>query len=147
MPVSLAVCETANVVNAALRESLGSSCVVAATAASRSGSGGVGGGGSLLGSSSGDEANTAGNDSATDNLQSQIVANAKRVLMSKIEYEEVENYHDSVLAKLKSKYIIIKPDNNGTNGGPSPSNCNFGNNNKMNGNSAGKLGASNGHGK
>lgn len=142
MPVSLAVCETASVVNAALRESLGSSCV-AATAASRSGSGG---GGSLLGSSSGDEANTAGNDSATDNLQSQIVANAKRVLMSKIEYEEVENYHDSVLAKLKSKYIIIKPDNNGTNGGPSPSNCNFANN-KMNGNSAGKLGTSNGHGK
>lgn len=83
----------------------------------------------------------AGNDSATDNLQCQIVANAKRVLMSKIEYEEVENYHDSVLAKLKSKYIIIKPDNNGA-----TSNCNFGNN-KMNGNSAGKVGASNGHGK
>lgn len=143
MPVSLAVCETANVVNAALRESLGSSCVVAATAASRSG---LGGGGSLSGSSAGDEANTAGNDFATDNLQCQIVANAKRVLLSKIEYEEVENYHDSVLAKLKSKYIIIKPENNGTNGGPSPSNCNFGSNNKINGNS-GKVGASNGHGK
>lgn len=136
MPVSLAVCETANVVNAALRESLGvtvGGCNVGATA-SRSGSGSLSG-------SAGDEANTAGNDSASDTLQCQIVANAKRVLMSKIEYEEVENYHTAVLAKLKSKYIIIKPDNNGA-----TSNCNFGNN-KINGNSAGKVGASNGHGK
>ncbi|XP_034481198.1 ubiquitin carboxyl-terminal hydrolase 36 isoform X2 [Drosophila innubila] len=122
MPVSLAVCETANVVNAALRESLGVNVAgsvggcVAATA-SRSGSG-----------SAADEAKT-GDDSLTDNLQSQIVANAKRVLFAKIEYEEVKNYSESVLAKLKSKYIVIEPDNN-----------NFGNN-KTNGKAVG----SNGH--
>ncbi|KAL7734046.1 hypothetical protein ACLKA6_011731 [Drosophila palustris] len=120
MPVSLAVCETANVVNAALRESLGvnvggsvGGCVAATV--SRSGSG-----------SAADEAKT-GDDSLTDNLQSQIVANAKRVLFAKIEYEEVKNYSESVLAKLKSKYIVIEPDNNGA------SSCNFGNNNKTNG--------------
>ncbi|KAH8369731.1 hypothetical protein KR093_000742 [Drosophila rubida] len=108
MPVSLAVCETANVVNAALRESLGVNVggCVAATAVNRSGSASVS-----------DEAKT-GDDAAgvTDNLQSQIVASAKRVLFAKIEYEEVKNYNESVLAKLKSKYIVIEPDNNKANG-------------------------------
>ncbi|KAH8415659.1 hypothetical protein KR222_007644 [Zaprionus bogoriensis] len=141
MPVSLAVCETANVVNAALRESLGVNVggsvggCVAATAASRSGS---------VSGSAGDEART-GDDAASDNLQSQIVASAKRILLSKIAYEEVENYHESVLSKLKSKYIVIKPENHGA--AASASNCSFGNNNnKVNGNSAGKTVASNGHG-
>lgn len=122
MPVSLAVCETANVVNAALRESLGvnvGGCVAAT--ASRSGS-------------AADEAKT-GDDSLNDNLQSQIVANAKRVLFAKIEYEEVKNYSESVLAKLKSKYIVIEPDNN------------FGNNKTNSNNSTGKVVGSNGHGK
>ncbi|XP_016969554.2 ubiquitin carboxyl-terminal hydrolase 36 isoform X1 [Drosophila rhopaloa] len=87
MPISMAVCETANVVNAALRESLGAS------------------------SSSSDQAKT-GEDSA-GNLQNHIVANAKRILMAKIEYEEVPNFHESVLENLKSKYIVIKPGNPG----------------------------------
>ncbi|TDG52767.1 hypothetical protein AWZ03_001000 [Drosophila navojoa] len=133
MPVSLAVCETANVVNAALRESLGGSgasgCVAAAAAGGRSGSGSSS---TAAAAASADEAKI-GDSSATDNLQSQIVANAKRVLLAKIEYEEVENYHESVLAKLKSKYIVIKPDNNGA------ANCSY----KTNG--TGKLLSSNGH--
>jgi len=128
MPVSLALCETtANVVNAALRESLGG-CVVAPTS-NRSGSG-----------SAADESKTGGDgDNSTDHLQSQIVASAKRVLFAKIEYEEVKNYNESVLAKLKSKYIVIEPDNN--NGA-----CNFGNNNKTNGKVMLVMGP-NGHGK
>ncbi|XP_043650562.1 ubiquitin carboxyl-terminal hydrolase 36 [Drosophila teissieri] len=89
MPVSMAVCETANVVNAALRESLG-------------------GNSSAVGSSV-DQAKS-GEDS-TGSLQNHIVANAKRILMAKIEYEEVPNYHESVLENLKSKYIVIKPGN------------------------------------
>ncbi|XP_070854200.1 ubiquitin carboxyl-terminal hydrolase 36-like [Drosophila suzukii] len=89
MPVSMAVCETANVVNAALRESLG-------------------------GNSSGSSADQAkaGEDSS-GNLQNHLVANAKRILMAKIEYEEVPNYNESVLDNLKSKYIVIKPGNAG----------------------------------
>ncbi|KAH8302503.1 hypothetical protein KR044_007554 [Drosophila immigrans] len=132
MPVSLAVCETANVVNAALRESLGvgvGGCV-AATAANRSGSGA----GSSSGSAAaGDEART-GDDAAgvSDNLQSQIVASAKRVLFAKIEYEEVKNYNESVLAKLKSKYIVIEPDNNKTNGAGKMVNSNGHDNNNGN---------------
>nr|B4KXJ5.1 RecName: Full=Ubiquitin carboxyl-terminal hydrolase 36; AltName: Full=Deubiquitinating enzyme 36; AltName: Full=Protein scrawny; AltName: Full=Ubiquitin thioesterase 36; AltName: Full=Ubiquitin-specific-processing protease 36 [Drosophila mojavensis] len=135
MPVSLAVCETANVVNAALRESLGggggSGCVAAAAASGRSGSGSSS---TAAAAASADEAKI-GDPSATDNLQSQIVANAKRVLLAKIEYEEVENYHESVLAKLKSKYIVIKPDNSGA------ANCSY----KTNGASTGKALSSNGH--
>lgn len=133
MPVSLAVCETANVVNAALRESLGGGCVAAA-AAGRSGSGS--GSNSAAAAASADEAKI-GDASTTDNLQSQIVANAKRILLAKIEYEEVENYHESVLAKLKTKYIVIKPDNNIV------ANCSY----KTNGSNAGKALSSNGHGK
>ncbi|XP_023180073.2 ubiquitin carboxyl-terminal hydrolase 36 [Drosophila hydei] len=131
MPVSLAVCETANVVNAALRESLGGGCVAAA-AAGRSGSGS--GSNSAAAAASADEAKI-GDASTTDNLQSQIVANAKRILLAKIEYEEVENYHESVLAKLKTKYIVIKPDNNIV------ANCSY----KTNGSNAGKALSSNGH--
>ncbi|XP_032599261.1 ubiquitin carboxyl-terminal hydrolase 36 isoform X1 [Drosophila grimshawi] len=128
MPVSLAVCETtANVVNAALRESLGSCVARAALSADEAKTSNGGGDGS----------STSG--SSTDNLQSQIVANAKRVLLAKIDYEEVDNYHESVLAKLKSKYIVIKPDSNG--GAASNGNGNYNGSNKTNG----KFGAGNGH--
>ncbi|ALC43418.1 scny [Drosophila busckii] len=82
MPVSLAVCETASIVNSALRESLGvvnvSGCLPAASSRSANGS-------------AKDEAAKNGDDSANDNLQSQIVANAKRVLLAKIDYEESSN--------------------------------------------------------
>ncbi|KAH8246213.1 hypothetical protein KR038_005211 [Drosophila bunnanda] len=124
MPVSVAVCETANVVNAALRESLGVSVGVGS------------GGGAARAAAAADEAKT-GDDSG--NLQSHIVANAKRILMAKIEYEEVPNYHESVLENLKSKYIVIKPSNPGA-----TNNCNgFGSPNKIN---AGKIVGANGHG-
>ncbi|EDV51044.2 ubiquitin carboxyl-terminal hydrolase 36 isoform X1 [Drosophila erecta] len=91
MPVSMAVCETANVVNAALRESLGGNSSAAGSSADQA--------------KSGEESNGS--------LQNHIVANAKRILMAKIEYEEVPNYHESVLESLKSKYIVIKPGNPG----------------------------------
>ncbi|XP_039488714.1 ubiquitin carboxyl-terminal hydrolase 36 isoform X1 [Drosophila santomea] len=91
MPVSMAVCETANVVNAALRESLGGNSSAA--------------GSSIDQAKSGEDSNGS--------LQNHIVANAKRILMAKIEYEEVPNYHESVLENLKSKYIVIKPGNPG----------------------------------
>ncbi|KAH8296148.1 hypothetical protein KR054_002351 [Drosophila jambulina] len=124
MPVSMAVCETTNVVNAALRESLGVSVGVGS------------GGGAARAAAAADEAKT-GDDSG--NLQSHIVANAKRILMAKIEYEEVPNYHESVLENLKSKYIVIKPSNPGA-----ASNCNgFGSASKTN---SGKVVGANGHG-
>ncbi|KAH8351433.1 hypothetical protein KR059_002399 [Drosophila kikkawai] len=122
MPVSVAVCETANVVNAALRESLGVSVGVGS------------GGGAARAAAAADEAKT-GDDSG--NLQSHIAASAKRILMAKVEYEEVPNYHESVLENLKSKYIVIKPSN------PGATNCNgFGSPNK---NNAGKVVGANGH--
>ncbi|KAH8242438.1 hypothetical protein KR032_006523 [Drosophila birchii] len=130
MPVSLAVCETANVVNAALRESLGVSVGVGS-------GGGAARAAAAAAAAAADEAKT-GDDSG--NLQSHIVANAKRILMAKIEYEEVPNYHDSVLENLKSKYIVIKPSNPGA----TNNNCNgFGSANKTN---AGKVVGANGHG-
>nr|B3M3M6.1 RecName: Full=Ubiquitin carboxyl-terminal hydrolase 36; AltName: Full=Deubiquitinating enzyme 36; AltName: Full=Protein scrawny; AltName: Full=Ubiquitin thioesterase 36; AltName: Full=Ubiquitin-specific-processing protease 36 [Drosophila ananassae] len=118
MPVSVAVCETTNVVNAALRESLGV---------------GIGSGGA----SSDDK--SAGED--TNSLQNHIVANAKRILMTKIEYEEVPNYQEAVLENLKSKYIVIKPTNptNGCNLNGNTANT-FGNKNN-----AGKIVGANGH--
>ncbi|XP_032575140.1 ubiquitin carboxyl-terminal hydrolase 36 [Drosophila sechellia] len=110
MPVSMAVCETANVVNAALRESLG--------------------GNSSAGSST-DQAKSG--EDTNGSLQNHIVANAKRILMAKIEYEEVPNYHESVLENLKSKYIVIKPGNPGAINGFSGKN------------NTGKLVGANGH--
>lgn len=89
MPVSV-VCEAAN---AAIRESLANSC-----------------GGSV------DKGNNSTNGllDVGDNLQSKLVASAKRVLLTKIEYEEVSNYGQTVLDTLKTKYIILKPNvNNG----------------------------------
>ncbi|XP_055841632.1 ubiquitin carboxyl-terminal hydrolase 36 [Episyrphus balteatus] len=84
MPVSV-VCEssTAANVNAALRDSLANSS---------------------YGSSSG-----GGNSHHDESLQNKLVASAKRVLLTKIEYEEVNNYNQSVLDTLKSKYIVLKP--------------------------------------
>jgi len=111
MPVSMAVCETANVVNAALRESLGgNSSAVSSTDQAKSG------------------------EDTNGSLQNHIVANAKRILMAKIEYEEVPNYHESVLENLKSKYIVIKPGNPGAINGFSGKN------------NTGKLVGANGHG-
>ncbi|XP_055911165.1 ubiquitin carboxyl-terminal hydrolase 36 [Eupeodes corollae] len=85
MPVSV-VCEssTAANVNAALRDSLANSS---------------------YGASSGG-ANSHHHD---ESLQNKLVASAKRVLLTKIEYEEVNNYNHSVLDTLKSKYIVLKP--------------------------------------
>lgn len=87
MPVSV-VCEAAN---AALRESLANSC------------------------GSSDKIGSNGNNSSeSENLQQKLVASAKRVLLTKIEYEEVSNYGQTVLDTLKTKYIILKPNvNNG----------------------------------
>lgn len=89
MPVSV-VCEAAS---NALRESLANSC-------------GVDKGSNSMG--------TIGLLDASDNLQSKFMASAKRVLLTKIEYEEVNNYGQTVLDTLKTKYIILKPNvNNG----------------------------------
>ncbi|XP_017100132.2 ubiquitin carboxyl-terminal hydrolase 36 isoform X1 [Drosophila bipectinata] len=136
MPVSVAVCETTNVVNAALRESLGvgiGSGGGSGAAASRAAA--------AAASAASDEKSGAGEDS--NSLQNHIVANAKRILMAKIEYEEVPNYQESVLENLKSKYIVIKPTTNPTN------NCNLngnsGNATFPNKNNAGKIVGANGH--
>ncbi|XP_046868131.1 ubiquitin carboxyl-terminal hydrolase 36 isoform X1 [Drosophila willistoni] len=113
MPVSLAVCETtttttANVVNAALRESLlGGSRSGAAVAGSGSASSLISGAGGA-GASAANDDDSSSTATANTNLQNQIVASAKRVLLAKIEYEEVENYNDSVLDNLKTKYVVIK---------------------------------------
>ncbi|XP_022218721.2 ubiquitin carboxyl-terminal hydrolase 36 isoform X1 [Drosophila obscura] len=100
MPVSMAVCETANVVSAALRESLGvGNGSRAADEAKKTGGGGGGG------------------DDSDSEIHNQIAvgAYAKRILMSKIEYEEVPSYKESVLDHLKSKYIVIKQPSNSNN--------------------------------
>ncbi|XP_034133902.1 ubiquitin carboxyl-terminal hydrolase 36 isoform X2 [Drosophila guanche] len=108
MPVSMAVCETANVVNAALRESLG-----------------VGNG-----SRAADEAiktGRGGGDSDSEiHNQIAVSAYAKRILMSKIEYEEVPSYQETVLEQLKNKYIVIKQPSN-SNNHSSCNGSNFGN--------------------
>lgn len=126
MPVSV-VCETAASVNAALRESLGSggSCSAAANAKQSS-------------SQQDDKMNGGSSNNADDidTLHGKLVASAKRVLLSKIDYEEVTNYGQSVLDSLKSKYIVLKPSGNNNsmeNGRNSPATCN---NNGANGDSA-----------
>jgi ubiquitin carboxyl-terminal hydrolase 36/42 len=43
-----------------------------------------------------------------DNFSEQLVASAKRVILTKIEYEETTQNHNNVLEKLKSKYTILK---------------------------------------
>lgn len=47
--------------------------------------------------------------SDSNSIQNQLVASAKRALLSKIEYEEVNNYNNSVQDTIKSKYIVLKP--------------------------------------
>ncbi|KAM7356838.1 ubiquitin specific peptidase 36 isoform 2-T3 [Cochliomyia hominivorax] len=131
MPVSV-VCETAASVNAALRESLGSggSCSAAANVKQSS---------SSSSASQQDDLKTNGGSSNNaddiDTLHGKLVASAKRVLLSKIDYEEVTNYGQSVLDSLKSKYIVLKPSTNNSleNGRNSPATCN---NNGANGDSA-----------
>lgn len=134
MPVSV-VCETTANVNAALREELfgsaagASSCSAAANAAKAV--------------TAADESKTNGSAGDDESLHGKLVASAKRVLLSKIEYEEVTNYGQSVLETLKSKYIVLKPmsganNSNGLsleNGRDSPSTCNNNNNNGANGDS------------
>ncbi|XP_073837188.1 ubiquitin specific peptidase 36 isoform X2 [Musca autumnalis] len=130
MPVSV-VCETTANVNAALREELFGSvagCSAAAAANNKAAA---------------DDVKTNGNSllatDENDSLHGKLVASAKRVLLSKIEYEEVSNYGQSVLESLKSKYIVLKPStgiNNGLeNGRNSPATCNN-NNNGANGDSS-----------
>lgn len=43
-----------------------------------------------------------------DNFSEQLVASAKRVMLTKIEYEETTQSHNNVLEKLKNKYTILK---------------------------------------
>lgn len=43
------------------------------------------------------------------NVQKQFVATAKRALLSKIEYEEVNNFNHVVHDMLKTKYIVLRP--------------------------------------
>uniref|UniRef100_A0A1I8N771 Ubiquitin carboxyl-terminal hydrolase 36 n=1 Tax=Musca domestica TaxID=7370 RepID=A0A1I8N771_MUSDO len=120
MPVSV-VCETTANVNAALREELFGSATGCSAAANNKAP---------------DELKTNGSSvlgtDDNDSLHDKLVASAKRVLLSKIEYEEVTNYGQSVLESLKSKYIVLKPStgiNNGQeNGRKSPATCNNNNN-------------------
>ncbi|XP_075163990.1 ubiquitin specific peptidase 36 isoform X2 [Haematobia irritans] len=134
MPVSV-VCETTANVNAALREDL-------------FGSSGGGGGSSCSAAANAkvvatDEQANGSSGPTTDDAESlhgKLVASAKRVLFSKIEYEEVTNYGQSVLETLKSKYIVLKPtsginSNSLENGRSSPATCNN-NNNGANGDSS-----------
>lgn len=89
MPVS--VCEPVANVSAVLRESLGNG--YSSNGRNICKTGGVG-----------------DNYNADDDgcLQAKLAVTAKRVLLSKIEYEEVTNYGQSVLGALKSKYDILK---------------------------------------
>lgn len=88
MPVSI-VCEPN--VSAVLRESLGNG--YSTNGRSMCKSGGVGD-------------NYINDDDGC--LQTKLAVTAKRVLLSKIEYEEVTNYGQSVLDVLKSKYDVLK---------------------------------------
>ncbi|XP_067647794.1 ubiquitin carboxyl-terminal hydrolase 36 [Eurosta solidaginis] len=103
MPVSV-VCEPVPNVSAVLRESLGNGY---STNSSRGGVCGAKSG------SVGDNYFGADDDGC---LQTKLAVTAKRVLLSKIEYEEVTNYGQSVLGALKSKYEQLKSTaNNKTN--------------------------------
>ncbi|XP_017468042.1 PREDICTED: ubiquitin carboxyl-terminal hydrolase 36 [Rhagoletis zephyria] len=90
MPVSI-VCEPVPNVSAVLRESLGNG--YSSNGRSMCKSGGVG------------DSYINDDDGC---LQTKLAVTAKRVLLSKIEYEEVTNYSQSVLGALKSKYDILK---------------------------------------
>lgn len=45
----------------------------------------------------------------TASLQNQLAASSKLALMSPVDYEEVNNFNNSVQDVLKSKYIVLKP--------------------------------------
>ncbi|XP_046807209.1 ubiquitin carboxyl-terminal hydrolase 36 isoform X1 [Lucilia cuprina] len=134
MPVSV-VCETAASVNAALRESLGSG--VSCSAAAKQQQSTTSSSSSASSQQQDDKMNGGSNVDDIDTLHGKLVASAKRVLLSKIDYEEVTNYGQSVLDSLKSKYIVLKPssanNNSMENGRNSPATCN---NNGANGDSA-----------
>lgn len=56
------------------------------------------------------ELNNSANSSNTDtSIQKQFVASAKRALLNKIDYEEVNNFNHVVNDMLKTKYIVLKP--------------------------------------
>lgn len=42
-------------------------------------------------------------------IHDQMAAAAKRALLNDIDYEEADNYNNSVQDTLKSKYIVLKP--------------------------------------
>lgn len=45
----------------------------------------------------------------SNGIHDQMAAAAKRALLNDIDYEEAENYSNSVQDTLKSKYIVLKP--------------------------------------
>ncbi|GAB0094623.1 Ubiquitin carboxyl-terminal hydrolase 36 [Sergentomyia squamirostris] len=55
---------------------------------------------------------------ADRNLQTQLVSTTKRILLTKIEYEDVESLSNS--DSLKSKYIVFKPSGSGVTGSSPP---------------------------
>ncbi|XP_054732242.1 ubiquitin carboxyl-terminal hydrolase 36 [Anastrepha obliqua] len=90
MPVSIA-CDPVPNVSAVLRESLGNGYSSNGRGICKSGG--------------------VGDNYINDNdgcLHTKLAVAAKRVLLSKIEYEEVTNYGQSVLGALKSKYDVLK---------------------------------------
>lgn len=42
------------------------------------------------------------------NFDNQLIVSTKRVLLSKIEYVPVQNYNNTILNNLKTKYIVLK---------------------------------------
>lgn len=117
MPVSV-VCDAASVVNAALRESISNST-------SNSGSSNCSTQHHHQNNNSQNNVNQNYHRNDSDdnddddeqqkqqqNLQNKLIASTKRILLTKIEYEEVSSYNQSVLDTLKSKYIILRPTNN-----------------------------------
>lgn len=54
-------------------------------------------------------------NSSENYLNSQLSSNSHRVLCTKIEFEPAESYQTNVLNDLKSKYIVLQPNNKQTN--------------------------------
>lgn len=90
MPVTM-VCESQSDISSAIRNSLSNGL-------------------NTNGNHNGMHASAASSSSATDtSLQNQFVASAKRALLNRIEYEEVNDFNNTVHDTLKSKYIVLKP--------------------------------------
>jgi hypothetical protein len=51
-----------------------------------------------------------------ENIETHHIPTIKQVLTAKIEYEEAPNHANSTLNSLQSKYIILKPNQQATNG-------------------------------